>query len=190
VDMTRMSATRKRKRPTCGMFKNNHHMYAISLKVHVSQVYRAEIYLDGCIVLQNATQYKHAANKARYSVSAGQYSTKDVSESECGVVLRTCCLSRLFYEADRGPRLAALPENRPRRSQAISDANRGIRRVVESLNAQGAFRNDILGVRSSERRKTLFYHSSSLFSYSNMGRFRGCFEKGFILGFQGAFSII
>jgi isoleucyl-tRNA synthetase len=38
------------------------------------------------------------------------------SESECGVVLRTCCLSRLFYEADRGPRLAALPENRPRRS--------------------------------------------------------------------------
>jgi hypothetical protein len=39
------------------------------------------------------------------------------SESECGVVLRTCCLSRLFYEADRGPRLAALPENRPRRSQ-------------------------------------------------------------------------
>src|ERR671910_943830 len=25
--------------------------------------------------------------------------------------------SRLFYEADRGPRLAALPENRPRRNQ-------------------------------------------------------------------------
>ncbi len=39
------------------------------------------------------------------------------SESECGVVLRTCFLSRLFYEADRGPRLAALPENRPRRNQ-------------------------------------------------------------------------
>ena len=39
------------------------------------------------------------------------------SESECGVVLRTCVCSRLFYEADRGPRLAALPENRPRRNQ-------------------------------------------------------------------------
>ena len=37
------------------------------------------------------------------------------SESECGVVLRTYVSSRLFYEADRGPRLAALPENRPRR---------------------------------------------------------------------------
>src|SRR5690242_10636241 len=39
------------------------------------------------------------------------------SESECGVVLRTYVSSRLFYEADRGPRLAALPENRPRRNQ-------------------------------------------------------------------------
>src|SRR5215211_3783149 len=39
------------------------------------------------------------------------------SESECGVVLRTYVESRLFYEADRGPRLAALPENRPRRNQ-------------------------------------------------------------------------
>ena len=38
------------------------------------------------------------------------------SESECRVVFRTCCWSRLFYEADRGPRLAALPENRPRRN--------------------------------------------------------------------------
>jgi hypothetical protein len=32
------------------------------------------------------------------------------SESECAIVIRTCCWSRLFYEADRGPRLAALPE--------------------------------------------------------------------------------
>jgi hypothetical protein len=39
------------------------------------------------------------------------------SESECGVVLRTYVGSRLFNEADRGPRLAALPENRPRRNQ-------------------------------------------------------------------------
>jgi len=39
------------------------------------------------------------------------------SESECVIVLRTCIVSRLFYEADRGPRLAALPENRPRRNQ-------------------------------------------------------------------------
>ena len=38
------------------------------------------------------------------------------SESECVVVLRTYVGSRLFYEADRGPRLAALPEIRPRRS--------------------------------------------------------------------------
>src|SRR6188474_545651 len=38
------------------------------------------------------------------------------SESECVLVLRTCVLSRLFYEADRGPRLAAQPENRPRRN--------------------------------------------------------------------------
>ena len=39
------------------------------------------------------------------------------SESECVIVIRTYVTSRLFYEADRGPRLAALPENRPRRSQ-------------------------------------------------------------------------
>ena len=39
------------------------------------------------------------------------------SESECGVVLRTYVKSRLFNEANRGPRLAALPENRPRRNQ-------------------------------------------------------------------------
>jgi hypothetical protein len=39
------------------------------------------------------------------------------SESECVFVLRTYVESRLFYEADRGPRLAALPENRPRRNQ-------------------------------------------------------------------------
>src|SRR5438477_4987180 len=38
------------------------------------------------------------------------------SDSEC-VVVRTYVVSRLFYEADRGPRLAALPENRPRRNQ-------------------------------------------------------------------------
>jgi hypothetical protein len=37
------------------------------------------------------------------------------SESECRIVIRTCISSRLFYEADRGPRLATLPENRPRR---------------------------------------------------------------------------
>jgi hypothetical protein len=37
------------------------------------------------------------------------------SESECRIVIRTCVSSRLFYEADRGPRLATLPENRPRR---------------------------------------------------------------------------
>jgi hypothetical protein len=38
------------------------------------------------------------------------------SESECRVVFRTCIDSRLFYEANRGPRLAALPANRPRRN--------------------------------------------------------------------------
>src|ERR1700681_4225083 len=32
------------------------------------------------------------------------------------MVLRTCGFFRLFYEADRRPRLAALPENRPRRN--------------------------------------------------------------------------
>src|SRR5437867_12000891 len=32
------------------------------------------------------------------------------------MVLRTCVWFRLFYEADRRPRLAALPENRPRRN--------------------------------------------------------------------------
>src|ERR671929_166976 len=36
---------------------------------------------------------------------------------ECEIVLRTCFVSRLINEADRGPRLAALPENRPRRNQ-------------------------------------------------------------------------
>ena len=35
---------------------------------------------------------------------------------ECEIVLRTCFVSRLINEADRGPRLAALPENRPRRN--------------------------------------------------------------------------
>ena len=33
-----------------------------------------------------------------------------------GHVIRTYLVSRLFYEADRRPRLAALPENRPRRN--------------------------------------------------------------------------
>src|SRR5919106_437154 len=36
---------------------------------------------------------------------------------ECEIVLRTCFCSRLINEAYRGPRLAALPENRPRRNQ-------------------------------------------------------------------------
>ena len=36
---------------------------------------------------------------------------------ECEIVLRTYLVSRLISEADRGPRLAALPENRPRRNQ-------------------------------------------------------------------------
>jgi hypothetical protein len=36
------------------------------------------------------------------------------------IVIRTYVVSRLFYEADRGPRLAALPENRPRRNQRVS----------------------------------------------------------------------
>ena len=35
---------------------------------------------------------------------------------ECEIVLRTCFVSRWIYEADRGPRLAARPENRPRRN--------------------------------------------------------------------------
>jgi GNAT superfamily N-acetyltransferase len=35
--------------------------------------------------------------------------------SECEFVIRTYVGSRLFYEADRGPRPAAQPENRPRR---------------------------------------------------------------------------
>src|SRR5204863_5062641 len=35
--------------------------------------------------------------------------------SECEFVIRTYVVSRLFYEADRGPRPAAQPENRPRR---------------------------------------------------------------------------
>ena len=34
---------------------------------------------------------------------------------ECEFVIRTYVGSRLFYEADRGPRPAAQPENRPRR---------------------------------------------------------------------------
>jgi hypothetical protein len=34
---------------------------------------------------------------------------------ECEIVIRTYVGSRLFYEADRGPRPAAQPENRPRR---------------------------------------------------------------------------
>ena len=37
--------------------------------------------------------------------------------SECEFVIRTYVFSRLINEADRGPRLAALPENRPRRNQ-------------------------------------------------------------------------
>src|SRR5438105_10676846 len=36
---------------------------------------------------------------------------------ECEIVLRTCFVCRWFYEANRRPRLAALPENRPRRNQ-------------------------------------------------------------------------
>src|SRR5262249_36164529 len=35
--------------------------------------------------------------------------------SECELFIRTYVGSRLFYEADRGPRPAAQPENRPRR---------------------------------------------------------------------------
>src|SRR5262245_16726445 len=35
--------------------------------------------------------------------------------SECEFVIRRYVGSRLFYEADRGPRPAAQPENRPRR---------------------------------------------------------------------------
>ena len=35
---------------------------------------------------------------------------------ECEFVIRTYVGSRLFYEADRGPRPAAQPENRPRRN--------------------------------------------------------------------------
>src|SRR5919197_1873525 len=42
------------------------------------------------------------------------------SESECVIVLRTYVESRLFYEANRGPRLAALPENRPHRNQVAT----------------------------------------------------------------------
>jgi hypothetical protein len=38
------------------------------------------------------------------------------SESECGVFVRTCVCSRCFTRPP-GPRLAALPENRPRRNQ-------------------------------------------------------------------------
>jgi hypothetical protein len=34
---------------------------------------------------------------------------------ECEISIRTYVISRLFYEADRGPRPAAQPENRPRR---------------------------------------------------------------------------
>jgi hypothetical protein len=34
---------------------------------------------------------------------------------ECEISIRTYVVSRLFYEADRGPRPAAQPENRPRR---------------------------------------------------------------------------
>ena len=34
---------------------------------------------------------------------------------ECEFIIRTYVVSRLFYEADRGPRPAAQPENRPRR---------------------------------------------------------------------------
>ena len=36
---------------------------------------------------------------------------------ECEIVLRTCFVCRWIYEANRRPRLAALPENRPRRNQ-------------------------------------------------------------------------
>ena len=35
---------------------------------------------------------------------------------ECEIVIRTYVVSRLINEADRGPRLAAQPENRPRRN--------------------------------------------------------------------------
>jgi hypothetical protein len=35
---------------------------------------------------------------------------------ECEIVLRTCFVCRWIYEANRRPRLAALPENRPRRN--------------------------------------------------------------------------
>ena len=37
--------------------------------------------------------------------------------SECEIIVRICIVSRWINEADRGPRLAALPENRPRRNQ-------------------------------------------------------------------------
>jgi hypothetical protein len=50
----------------------------------------------------------------RAELGATRYLTR--LGSECEVVFRTYVVSRLFYEADRGPRLAALPENRPRRN--------------------------------------------------------------------------
>src|SRR2546425_11807438 len=51
--------------------------------------------------------------------------------SECEFVIRTYCFSRLFYEADRGPRLAAQPEYRPRRNQVapVCPLQRFYRRV-------------------------------------------------------------
>ena len=51
----------------------------------------------------------------RAELGATRYLTR--LGSECEVVFRTYVVSRLFYEADRGPRLAALPENRPRRNR-------------------------------------------------------------------------
>src|SRR6185437_7644601 len=57
------------------------------------------------------------------------------------MVLRTCVWFRLFYEADRRPRLAALPENRPRRNHGapvcvsirIVAASRRTERLADEL---------------------------------------------------------
>jgi len=61
------------------------------------------------------------------------------SESECVIVVRTYVVSRLFYEAYRGPRLATLPENRPRRNQ-VAPGGGGNRTRVRGRTGQSVYK--------------------------------------------------
>jgi hypothetical protein len=70
--------------------------------------------------------------------------------SECEVLVRTYLVCRWIYEANRRPRLAALPENRPRRNQ-----------VAPVCRLPNCSRPGIVGAGASRLRRSLPYSSLS-----------------------------